>query len=86
MEGVDLTVAEEALGAIARKAIDRKTGARGLRSIMEAILLDTMFELPSLEGVQQVTISQKVVEGTTGPLYTYAARAGEEHSASRRLL
>ena len=46
MEGVDLTMAEEALGAIARKAIDRKTGARGLRSIMEAILLDTMFELP----------------------------------------
>jgi ATP-dependent Clp protease ATP-binding subunit ClpX len=76
MEGVDLTVAEEALGAIARKAIDRKTGARGLRSIMEAILLDTMFELPSLEGVQQVTISQKVVEGTTGPLYMYAARPG----------
>jgi endopeptidase Clp ATP-binding regulatory subunit ClpX len=53
MEGVDLTVAAEALGAIARKAIDRKTGARGLRSIMEAILLDTMFDLPSLEGVDQ---------------------------------
>ena len=46
MEGVDLTVAAEALGAIARKAIDRKTGARGLRSIAEAILLDTMFDLP----------------------------------------
>ena len=53
MEGVDLTVAEEAPGAIARKAIDRKTGARGLRSIMEAILLDTMFDLPSLEGVEE---------------------------------
>jgi ATP-dependent Clp protease ATP-binding subunit ClpX len=76
MEGVDLTVAEEALGAIARKAIDRKTGARGLRSIMEAILLDTMFELPSLEGVEQVMISQQVVEGTAAPLYMYAARAG----------
>ena len=76
MEGVDLTVAEEALGAIARKAIDRKTGARGLRSIMEAILLDTMFELPSLEGVEQVMISQQVVEGTAGPLHMYAARAG----------
>jgi len=49
MESIDLTLAEEALGAIARKAIDRKTGARGLRSIMEAILLDTMFELPALE-------------------------------------
>ena len=76
MEGVNLTVAEEALGAIARKAIDRKTGARGLRSIMEAILLDTMFELPSLEGVEQVMISQQVVEGTAGPLHMYAARAG----------
>jgi ATP-dependent Clp protease ATP-binding subunit ClpX len=75
MEGVYLTVAEEALGAIARKAIDRKTGARGLRSIMEAILLDTMFELPSLEGVEQVMIPQQVVEGTAGPLYMYAARA-----------
>src|SRR6202040_450614 len=78
MEGVDLTVAEEALGAIARKAIDRKTGARGLRSIMEAILLDTMFDLPSLEGVAEVVISQQVVEGTAGPLYMYAARAGRE--------
>ena len=76
MEGVDLTVAEEALGAIARKAIDRKTGARGLRSIMEAILLDTMFDLPSLEGVEQVMISQQVVEGAAGPLYMYADRAG----------
>ena len=68
MEGVGLTVAEEALGAIARKAIDRKTGARGLRSIMEAILLDTMFDLPSLEGVAEVMISGQVVEGSAGPL------------------
>jgi ATP-dependent Clp protease ATP-binding subunit ClpX len=78
MEGVDLTVAEEALGAIAKKAIDRKTGARGLRSIMEAMLLDTMFDMPSLEGVEEVVISQHVVEGTAGPLYMYAARAGRE--------
>ena len=76
MEGVGLTVPEEALGAIARKAIDRKTGARGLRSIMEAILLDSMFDLPSLEGVKEVMISQQVVEGTAGPLHMYAARAG----------
>ena len=75
MEGVDLTVAAEALGAIARKAIDRKTGARGLRSIMEAILLDTMFDLPSLEGVKEIVISQQVVEGTAGPLYTYTGGA-----------
>ena len=76
MEGVVLTVAEEALSAIARKAIDRKTGARGLRSIMEAILLDTMFDLPSLEGIEEVMISRQVVEGAPGPLYMYAARAG----------
>ena len=77
MEGIDLTLAEEALGAIARKAIDRKTGARGLRSIMEGILLDTMFDLPSLEGVEEVVISGEVVEGTERPLYIYAARAGD---------
>ena len=73
MDGIDLTLAEEALGAIARKAIDRKTGARGLRSIMEGILLDTMFDLPSLEGVEEVAISREVVEGTARPLYIYAA-------------
>jgi ATP-dependent Clp protease ATP-binding subunit ClpX len=72
MESIDLTLAEEALGAIARKAIDRKTGARGLRSIMEGILLDTMFDLPSLEGVEEVVISKEVVEGTARPLYIYA--------------
>ena len=75
MEGVDLTLAEEALGAIARKAIDRKMGARGLRAIMEGILLDTMFDLPSLEGVKEVLIAREVVEGTARPLYIYAARA-----------
>jgi ATP-dependent Clp protease ATP-binding subunit ClpX len=76
MEGVSLALPEEALGAIARKAIARKTGARGLRSIMEGILLDTMFDLPGLEGVEKVVISREVVEGTARPLYIYAARAG----------
>jgi len=77
MESVDLTLADEALAAISRKAIDRKTGARGLRSIMEGILLDTMFDLPSLEGVEEVVISKEVVEGTARPLYIYADRAGD---------
>jgi len=54
MESVGLTLAEEALSAISKKAIERKTGARGLRSIMESILLDTMFDLPGLEGVNEV--------------------------------
>ena len=80
MESIDLTLAEEALGAIARKAIDRKTGARGLRSIMEGILLDTMFDLPSLEGVEEVVISKEVVEGTARPLYIYADRASDRVS------
>jgi ATP-dependent Clp protease ATP-binding subunit ClpX len=85
METIDLTLAEEALGAIAKKAIERKTGARGLRSIMESILLDTMFDLPSLEGVEEVVISKEVVEGTARPLYIYADRsdrAGETGGAT----
>jgi ATP-dependent Clp protease ATP-binding subunit ClpX len=82
MESIDLTLAEEALGAIARKAIDRKTGARGLRSIMEGILLDTMFDLPSLEGVEEVVISKEVVEGTARPLYIYSDQAGRAGDAS----
>ena len=56
-------MAPEAVGAIARKALDRKTGARGLRSIMEDILLDSIFDLPSLESVKEVVISQQVGEG-----------------------
>ena len=76
MEGVGLNLAEEAVGAIARKALDRKTGARGLRSIMEVILLDTMFDLPSLEDVEEVVISKEAVEGTAQPLHIFAARAG----------
>jgi ATP-dependent Clp protease ATP-binding subunit ClpX len=76
MEGVDLTLADEALGAVARKAIDRRTGARGLRSIMEALLLDTMFDLPSLEGVEEVMISRQAVDGAVRPLYSYRAGSG----------
>jgi ATP-dependent Clp protease ATP-binding subunit ClpX len=60
----------------------RKTGARGLRSIMESILLDTMFDLPSLEGVQEVVISKQVVEGTAPPLYIYADRSDRIGEAS----
>ncbi|MCC8944842.1 ATP-dependent Clp protease ATP-binding subunit ClpX [Bradyrhizobium sp. Arg62] len=74
MENIELTFADEALGAVARKAIERKTGARGLRSILESILLETMFDLPGLEGVEQVVISREVAEGTARPLYIYADR------------
>jgi ATP-dependent Clp protease ATP-binding subunit ClpX len=75
MDGVDLSMAEEALDAVVRMAIDRRTGARGLRSIMEALLLDTMFDLPSLEGVEKVVISQQAVDGAVRPLYSYRAGA-----------
>ncbi|WP_426409721.1 ATP-dependent Clp protease ATP-binding subunit ClpX [Bradyrhizobium ganzhouense] len=73
-ENIELTFADEALGAVSRKAIERKTGARGLRSILEDTLLETMFDLPGLEGVQEVVISREVVEGTARPLYIYADR------------
>ena len=72
MEDVKLILSDEALSVIAKKAVDRKTGARGLRSILENILLDTMFELPSLEGVEEVVINAEVAEGRARPLYTYA--------------
>ncbi len=68
--------------AIARRAIERKTGARGLRSIMEAILLDTMFDLPSLEGVQEVVISDEVVNGNARPLYIYAEKKMEKEASA----
>ncbi len=83
MEDVRLTLTQDALKAIARKAIERKTGARGLRSIMEAILLDTMFELPSLKGVEEVVIGPEVVEsGGARPLRIYSERAGEKGSTA----
>ncbi len=77
MEDVRLTLSDEALIAISKKAIERKTGARGLRSILEAILLDSMYELPSLKGVEEIVISPEVVEGKAKPLRIYSERAGE---------
>jgi len=82
MEDVHLTFAEDALRGISRKAIERKTGARGLRSIMEGILLDTMFELPGLKGVEEVVISPEVVEGSARPLRIYSERADEIESTA----
>ena len=77
MEDVKLAFNDEAMKAVAHRAIARKTGARGLRSIMEAILLDPMFDLPALEGVSEITINREVVEGRAKPLYTYAERHAE---------
>ncbi len=72
MEDVKLTYTDDALVATAKKAIERKTGARGLRSIMENILLDTMFDLPSMDGVDEVMIDKDVVEGRKEPVRVYA--------------
>ncbi len=74
MEDVALTFADDALRAIAQRAVERKTGARGLRSILESILLDTMFELPGFEGIEEVAVSGEVVEGRAKPLYIYSDR------------
>ncbi|MEM9168933.1 MAG: AAA family ATPase, partial [Pseudomonadota bacterium] len=74
MEDVKLTFTEDATRSIARRAIARKTGARGLRSIMEGILLDTMFDLPTLEGVAEVVVNGDVVDGSATPLSIYEER------------
>ena len=71
MEDVEIQFRDDALAAIARKARERKTGARGLRSIMEAVLLDTMYKIPSLEAVSKVIIDSAVIEGESEPLLMY---------------
>ncbi len=71
MDGVDLEIRPSALAAIARRALARKTGARGLRSIMEQSLIDTMFELPTLDGVAKVVLDEHNVEGDAKPLLVY---------------
>ncbi|MDM4767420.1 ATP-dependent Clp protease ATP-binding subunit ClpX [Pelomonas sp. SE-A7] len=71
MDGVELEVRPSALGAIARKALARKTGARGLRSIMEHALIDTMFELPALDGVAKVVLDEHNIEEDAKPLLVY---------------
>lgn len=82
MENVKVEFTEDALRAVAQKAIQRKTGARGLRSIMESILLDPMYELPGLESVEEVVINKEVVEGRAEPLYIYSERREDLESAS----
>ncbi len=82
MEDVRLELTDDALRMIAQKAIARKTGARGLRSIMESILLDPMYELPGLEAVEEIVINREVVEGRAEPLYIYSDRREDVGSSS----
>ncbi|MEO8039740.1 MAG: ATP-dependent Clp protease ATP-binding subunit ClpX [Betaproteobacteria bacterium] len=72
MEGVELEIRDEALHAISTKALQRKTGARGLRSILEHVLLDTMFDLPSMKNVQKVVIDEGSITGDIKPLLIYS--------------
>ena len=82
MEDVRLTFSDDAMGEIAHKALARKTGARGLRSILEDILLDPMFELPSYDSVEEVVINREVAEGRVKPLLVYADRREELGSSA----
>ena len=82
MEEVELTFADDALSAIARKAVARKTGARGLRSILEGILLDSMFDLPGYDTVEEVVINSEVVDGGASPLLIYADRKEDASSSA----
>ena len=72
LEGVDLEVRQDALVAVSRRAMDRKTGARGLRSILERALLDIMFDLPSLENVKKAVVEASVITDAAKPLLIYA--------------
>jgi ATP-dependent Clp protease ATP-binding subunit ClpX len=81
MEEVKLTFQPDAIKAIAHKAIERKTGARGLRSIVEDILLDSMYEVPSLENVQEVVVNKDVIAGKGKPIIIYADKKKEKQEA-----
>ena len=82
MESVQLTFTDDALSAVAQKAIARKTGARGLRSILEGILLDPMFDLPGFENVEEVVINKEIVESSAKPLIIYGERLDETSSSA----
>jgi ATP-dependent Clp protease ATP-binding subunit ClpX len=82
LEGAQLSFTEDALKAVAKRAIARKTGARGLRSILEDILLDTMFELPSMSHVEEVLVNEEAVNSDAAPLIIYAESKGKKEGAS----
>ncbi len=75
LEGVDLEFRPDALAAVARKALSRKTGARGLRTILEQVLLDTMFDLPSIDGVSKVVVDETVINEKSQPYFVYESAA-----------
>ena len=80
MEGAELEIRDDALRAIARKAMARKTGARGLRTILEHVLLDIMYDLPSMENVSKVVIDESVIEGESEPYIIYDGDVGDSRT------
>ena len=82
MEGAELEVRDDALRSIARKAMERKTGARGLRTILEHVLLDTMYDLPSLEDVSKVVIDEAVIKGESAPYIIFGGGAEQRQLAA----
>ena len=82
LENVKLSFTKEALKAIATKAIQRKTGARGLRSILEEILLDSMYEIPSEENINEVVVNNDVVTGKGKPIVAYSKKKTELGSSA----
>ena len=82
LEDTELTFTDDALRAIAKRAIERKTGARGLRSIMEDILLDTMFDLPGMEEVDEVVVNEEAVTSDAQPLFIYSEESKAENASA----
>ena len=82
MEGVELDFREDALRAVAKRAMERKTGARGLRSILENVLLDTMYQVPSMEGLAKVVIDAASIRGDSEPLLIFE-NSNSEHPPSK---
>jgi ATP-dependent Clp protease ATP-binding subunit ClpX len=82
MEGVELEFRQDALKAVAKKAMQRKTGARGLRTILENVLLETMYELPSLRNVQKVVVDEQVILGESKPYVLYGTSADDARLAA----
>jgi ATP-dependent Clp protease ATP-binding subunit ClpX len=83
MENVELEFRPEALQAIAKRAMQRKTGARGLRSILEQVLLETMYDLPSIDNIAKVVIDGSVIDGVSKPLLIFTNVEQMENTASR---
>ena len=82
MEGAELEIRDDALGAIARKAMERKTGARGLRTILEHVLLDTMYDLPSMDNVGKVVVDEAVIKGESAPYIIFDGADQKQIAAS----